>query len=138
MVTSSATRSPTTRPVLPRISSAKSGFFFCGMMDDPVENASDSSMNPNSELDHSTISSHSRDRCMHDTLHAYDRSSRKSRSDTASSEFGITREKPSSAAVICRSSGYVVPASAAEPSGLASAAVRAAARRSKSRASIHT
>ena len=119
------------------MSSAKSGFFFCGMMDEPVENASDSSMKPNSELDHSTISSHKRDRCMHDTLHAYDRSSKKSRSDTASSEFGMTREKPRSAAVICRSSGYVVPASAAAPSGLASAARRAAARRSKSRASIH-
>ena len=70
MVTSSATRSPTTRPVFPRMSSAKSGFFFCGMMDEPVENASESSMKSNSAVDHSTISSHRRDRCMHDTLHA--------------------------------------------------------------------
>ncbi len=29
-------RWPTTRPVLPRASSGTSGFFFCGMMDEPV------------------------------------------------------------------------------------------------------
>ena len=103
-----------------------------------MENASESVTKPNSALDHRMISSHRRDRCMHDTLQAYDRSSRKSRSDTASSELGTTREKPSSAAVRCRSSGYVVPASAAEPNGFASAARRAAASRSKSRTSIHT
>lgn len=32
-----ATRSPTTRPDLPRMSSAKSGFFFWGMIEEPVE-----------------------------------------------------------------------------------------------------
>ena len=70
MVTKSATKSPTTRPVLPRMSSAKSGFFFCGMMDEPVENASESVTKPNSALDHRMISSARRERCMHDTLHA--------------------------------------------------------------------
>ncbi len=32
-----AIRCPYTLPVLPRTSSAMSGFFFCGMMDEPVE-----------------------------------------------------------------------------------------------------
>ena len=34
---SSAIRSPKARPALPRTSSAISGFFFCGMMEEPVE-----------------------------------------------------------------------------------------------------
>jgi hypothetical protein len=37
MVVSSDTRLPTTRPVLPRTSSAMSGFFFCGIIELPVE-----------------------------------------------------------------------------------------------------
>ena len=41
-----------------------SGFFFCGMMDEPVEYESESVIKPNSELDHSTISSERRDRCI--------------------------------------------------------------------------
>ena len=44
--------------------------------------------------------------------------------------------KPSSSVVMWRSSGYVVPASAAEPNGLASAASKAATRRVKSRVNI--
>ena len=36
-VVSSPVRSPMSRPALPRASSAMSGFFFCGMMLDPVE-----------------------------------------------------------------------------------------------------
>ena len=36
-VVSRPARSPTRRPALPRASSATSGFFFCGMMLDPVE-----------------------------------------------------------------------------------------------------
>ena len=34
-----------------------SGFFFCGIIDEPVVYASESSTNPNSQLDHSTSSS---------------------------------------------------------------------------------
>ena len=90
---------------MPRTSSAKSGFFFCGMIDEPVLKLSDSVTKANSLVDHRMISSARRDRCMQLTEHAYMRSSRKSRSDTASSELGITREKPSSRAVIWRSSG---------------------------------
>ena len=87
------------------MSSAKSGFFFCGMIEEPVEKESDRVTKPNSAVDQRMISSHKRDRCMHDTLQAYRRSSRKSRSETASSELGITREKPSASAVMKRSSG---------------------------------
>ena len=36
-VASSPVRSPISRPALPRASSATSGFFFCGMIEDPVE-----------------------------------------------------------------------------------------------------
>ena len=76
MVTSRPTRSPTTRPILPRVSSAKSGFFFCGMIELPVEKASESVMKEYSDDDHRMISSHRRDRCIIDTLQAYSRSSR--------------------------------------------------------------
>ena len=76
MVTSSATKSPTTRPILPRVSSAKSGFFFCGMIDEPVAKLSESVTKPNSVVDHKMISSHRRDRCIIETLQAYSRSSR--------------------------------------------------------------
>ena len=37
---STDTRSPMSRPDLPRASSAESGFFFCGMIEEPVENSS--------------------------------------------------------------------------------------------------
>ena len=45
---SSPVRLPTNRPDLPRASSAMSGFFFCGMIDDPVAQASSSRAQPNS------------------------------------------------------------------------------------------
>jgi hypothetical protein len=62
-VTSSATRSPTTRPVLPRTTSATSGFFFCGIIDEPVVCASAISTKPNSCVLQSTSSSAMRERC---------------------------------------------------------------------------
>ena len=49
------------RPALPRASSAESGFFFCGMMLDPVANRSSSVAQPNSVDAHRQISSPSRD-----------------------------------------------------------------------------
>ena len=55
---------------MPRVSSAKSGFFFCGMIDDPVEYESESVMNENSVDDQRMISSHRRERCIMLTLHA--------------------------------------------------------------------
>ena len=45
---------------MPRASSAMSGFFFCGMMLDPVDHESCSVTNPNSLVDHRMISSASR------------------------------------------------------------------------------
>jgi hypothetical protein len=36
MSVSSATRLPITRALFPRTSSGTSGFFFCGMIDEPV------------------------------------------------------------------------------------------------------
>ena len=55
--------SPKTLPLFPRTSSAMSGFFFCGIIDEPVENASSSSTNLNSQLHHIIISSEKRLRC---------------------------------------------------------------------------
>ena len=61
--TSSATRWPITRPLLPRTSSGTSGFFFCGMIELPVQKRSASCTKPKRGLDHSTSSSAKRDRC---------------------------------------------------------------------------
>ena len=58
----SATKCPAIRGALARSSSAASGFFFCGMIEDPELHASGSSQNPNSLLDHSTSSAPRRDR----------------------------------------------------------------------------
>ena len=55
---------PTMRPVLPRTSSAASGLRFCGMIDEPVEKASESLTKPNCGVVHSTISSAKRERCV--------------------------------------------------------------------------
>ena len=53
---------PMIRPGLARTSSAASGLRFCGMIEEPVVNLSDSRMKPNCAVDQSTISSASRDR----------------------------------------------------------------------------
>ena len=52
------------RGALARSSSAASGFFFWGMIEDPEAQASDTSQKPNSSLDQSTISAPRRDRCV--------------------------------------------------------------------------
>ena len=111
-----------TRPALPRTSSATSGFFFCGIIDDPVANASGSRRNPNSLDDHSTISSPRRDRCTWASAAANTASATKSRSETASSEFSNRRANPSVRAVCSGSSGRLEPARAPAPSGDTSAA----------------
>ena len=51
------------RPLCPRTSSAASGLRFCGMIDEPVENSSDSLTKPNGALAQMISSSASRDRC---------------------------------------------------------------------------
>ena len=80
-----------------------------------------------------TISSASRDRCVAQ-IAAIDRnSSAKSRSDTLSSELRVGSRKPSALAVLCRSMGKPVPASAAAPSGLSSMRSMASRTRDRSR-----
>ena len=123
-------RPPISRPALPRASSATSGFFFCGMIEDPVAYASSISAQPNSCEVHSTISSPSRDRCTPSRAATKQNSAAKSRSLTASIEFGAAASKPSSAATASGSSGSDEPASAPEPSG------QTAARRSQSRSRL--
>ena len=56
-------RLPTTRPVLPRISSSTSGLIFCGMIDEPVQNACGSRRKPNSVVDQRIHSSAQPLRC---------------------------------------------------------------------------
>ena len=141
---SSDTRLPTSRPLLPRASSATSGFFFCGMSDEPVVYASAMRMKSNSLLDHRITSSASRDRCTPSSDATKQNSTAKSRSLTASIEFcettGLPREssKPSIAATWLRSSGSVEPASAPLPSGQTFTREKASSSRSRSRSIIST
>ena len=94
-----------TPAVRPRTSSAGSGFFLFGIIDEPVENASATRTNPNRGFDHQVTSSASRERWTIASATAASTSTTKSRSDTASSELRVTPSKPSSAAVVSRSSG---------------------------------
>src|SRR3990172_9321866 len=75
---------PSTRPVLPRISSSESGFFFCGMRLLPVVTSSASSKKPNSSEEYRIKSSERRLRWRNETLAANRNSSAKSRSLAAS------------------------------------------------------
>jgi hypothetical protein len=132
------TSAPLIRPAFARTSSAASGFFFCGMIEDPVENRSLNRTNRNCAELQITISSASRLRCTAAIAAAPRNSSAKSRSLTASSEFAMGRSNPSAAAVISRSMGKLVPASAAAPSGLLFIRARASRNRPRSRSSIST
>ena len=106
-----------------------SGFFFCGVMDEPVVKPLSSSINWNSQLDHRMSSSESRDRCIMMSAQALMSSTQKSRSDTPSRLFSQMAEKPSFCASKARSVGYVVPARAQQPMGEASMRRPASARR---------
>ena len=85
--------------------------------------ASSISIQPNSCVDQSTISSPRRDRWTPISAAAKQNSAAKSRSETASIEFGAAEAKPSSAANCCGSIGSEDPASAPAPSGLTAALV---------------
>src|SRR5690242_12403524 len=91
------------------------------MIEDPVAYASSISTQPNSCEDQSTTSSPSRDRCTPVSAAAKQNSAAKSRSATASMEFGAASSKPSSAASTCGSTASDDPASAPDPSGLTAA-----------------
>src|SRR6516165_7247255 len=54
------------RPVLARTSSAASGLRFCGMMEEPLVNRSESAIRPTSGEHQTTISSAKRDKCTGD------------------------------------------------------------------------
>ena len=95
-------------------------------------------MKPNPADDQMTISSAKRERWTAQRLAAASVSMTKSRSETASSEFAVGRSKPSAFAVIVRSIGNEVPASAAEPSGDSLSRFRASAKRPRSRETIST
>ena len=64
MTPCSAAGAPTIRGALARSSSAASGFFFWGMIDEPLVHASGSSTKPNSSVDHRTSSAPRRERCV--------------------------------------------------------------------------
>ena len=138
MTVSSASRWPLTRPVLARTSSAASGFFFCGMIDEPVEKASDSLTKPNCGVDQMTISSASRDRCV-----ARDRRERQELQREVAVGNAVERVAGRLAEAErlrrrCRSIGKPVPASAAAPSGLSSMRSMASRTRDRSRPNIST
>ena len=112
-------RSPSSRPALPRASSATSGFFFWGSIDEPVAQASSSATKPNSVDDHSTSSSPSRDRCTPHQGHGEERLGHEVAVATASrllsnraGEAEVRGDQGSG------SRGSDVPASAPAPSGL--------------------
>src|ERR1700709_2567020 len=113
---SSPVRLPTNRPALPRASSAMSGFFFCGMIDEPVAQASSSRAQPNSDDVQSTTSSPSRDRWTPSRAGTKQNSAAKSRSLTASMLLSEARSKPSSAASAPASSDSEQPAISQDPS----------------------
>ncbi len=138
MVTVSEVSAPSTRPALPRTSSAASGLRFCGMIEEPVVKASDRATKPNCGVVHRTISSAIRDRCTMQMEAADRASSAKSRSDTPSRELAMGPSKPRARAVARRSMGNAVPARAAEPSGLRFMRARASEKRPASRPNIST
>ena len=127
---------PNTRPDFPRISSAASGFFFCGMILLPVVKASDNSTNPNSLEFQMTSSSENRLRCIISKAEALQNSAAKSRSATASMLLWEISGNFKSLAVYWRSIGKLVPANAAEPKGMTLILFRASRKRSLSRRSI--
>ena len=129
-------RWPYIRPVLPRTSSGTSGFFFCGIILEPVQKLSPKSTKSNCAELHNTSSSEKRERCIMISEQAETNSIAKSRSLTPSNEFSHSPSKPSSRAVNSRSIGYVVPANAALPNGITLIRLRQSANRCRSRMSI--
>src|SRR3954453_8031702 len=88
------------------------------MIEEPVQNPSDNSMNLKALVDQIMSSSENRERCIISIDEAARNSSAKSRSETESSEFLVTCGKSSCAATYSLSIGKVVPASAPDPSGI--------------------
>ena len=108
------------------------------MIDEPVQKRSASSMKPKLWLIQITSSSLRRETCSIARLAADVNSIAKSRSLTASMLFWHTPSMRSALATASRSSGKLVPASAAAPSGSRFVRARTSAMRSASRANIST
>ena len=116
-VTSKVVRFPMKRPALPLANSAISGFFFCGMMDEPVEKASSKVTQPNSWVFQIVNSSPIRERWIPNMAKIKSASATKSLSLTASMLFLVTPAKARSAAIISGFGTSEEPASAPDPSG---------------------
>ena len=80
---------PKIRPIFALTNSAASGFFFWGIIEEPVENLSDNSINLNCAEDHITSSSANRLKCIAQIEEEAKNSKAKSRSLTASREFAV-------------------------------------------------
>ena len=102
-------RSPIRRPDLPRASSAISGFFFWGMIDEPVDHESCRVANPNSFDVHRHTSSPRRDKCTPMSAVTRETPRRSRGRDTASIEFAAAVANPSSAATASGSSASAEP-----------------------------
>ena len=108
------------------------------MIDDPVEKPSPSDTKANCALHQITISSASLLMCMAQIAAAERNSSEKSRSLTASMLLAQGRSNPRLFAVMSRSIGNDVPASAAAPRGHSFMRARASRMRPRSRPNIST
>ena len=97
-----------------------SGFFFCGIIEDPVAKASSRFINENSEVHQIIISSENLDKCIEITEIIIASSIIKSLSLTESKLFSVGFENPSSFATRCLSKSKVVPARAPAPRGISS------------------
>ena len=124
-----------TLPAFPRTSSATSGFFFCGMIEEVEAYRSSIVTKSNSDVDQRISSDAMRLRSVMRFADAEADSIRKSRALTASIEFSITPSKPSNPEVRALFIGNPVPANAAAPSGLLFVRVYAPLSLSKSRSS---
>ena len=114
--------SPISRPALPRVSSATSGFFFCGMIELPVEYASSRVTKPNSLVAQRMTSSAMRDRSTASIAVTNENSATTSRLAVASIEF-------SDAAGETEFGGDCGRVEAQRGTGEGAGAVRAASRR---------
>mmetsp|Transcript_9990 Transcript_9990/g.40494 ORF Transcript_9990/g.40494 Transcript_9990/m.40494 type:complete len:340 (+) Transcript_9990:1750-2769(+) len=136
----SCTAAACSRADLPRSSSRASGFRLCGISEEPVEYAAPNETYPNSFDPYTMRSSAHLERCAPRSAAHWANSTQKSRSETASSEFGEQPPpKPRSAASVARSPGRKngCPASAPDPRGERSDRLNTSSNRSASRDQAH-
>ena len=127
-------RFPIKRPAFPRASSATSGFFFCGIIEEPVEYASATLAHPNSDVAQMHHSSPIRERWTPTIEIMKSASATKSRSETPSMLLAEDPVNPRSFAVTSGAKPNPEPASAPEPSGLTDVRANQSVMRSISRA----